>query len=70
MSNFKRQRVSNVKDHVKKGQKVKVKVLSMNAGKTALSMKEVDQETGEDIGRDRPHSKKVQYQSLSCINIY
>jgi len=51
VSNMSRQRVNNAKEFVKKGQKVWVKVTSINAGKVALSMKEADQETGEDIGR-------------------
>ena len=32
-----------------RGQPVKIKVLSISAGKMSLSMKEVDQETGEDL---------------------
>ena len=32
-----------------RGQPVRVKVLSISAGKMSLSMKEVDQETGEDL---------------------
>ncbi|VAW02404.1 Polyribonucleotide nucleotidyltransferase, partial [hydrothermal vent metagenome] len=35
---------------VKEGDKVKVKVLGFDRGKVRLSMKEVNQETGEDIG--------------------
>ena len=44
------QRVSKVTDVVKEGQKVKVKLLGFDdRGKVRLSMKVVDQETGEDI---------------------
>jgi polyribonucleotide nucleotidyltransferase len=44
------QRVNNVKDVVKEGDKVKVKVLGFDdRGKVRLSMKVVDQTTGEDL---------------------
>jgi polyribonucleotide nucleotidyltransferase len=44
------QRVQNVKDVVKEGDKVKVKLLGFDdRGKTRLSMKVVDQQTGEDL---------------------
>jgi polyribonucleotide nucleotidyltransferase len=43
-------RVANTKDVVKEGDKVKVKLLGMDErGKVRLSMKAVDQATGEDI---------------------
>jgi len=43
-------RVAKVNDVVKEGDKVKVKFLGMDErGKVRLSMKVVDQETGEDI---------------------
>ena len=42
-------RVQSVEEVVKRNQMVKVKVLSMGAGKIGLSMKEVDQDTGEDL---------------------
>jgi polyribonucleotide nucleotidyltransferase len=43
-------RVNNVKDVVKEGDKVKVKLLGFDdRGKTRLSMKVVDQTTGEDL---------------------
>jgi polyribonucleotide nucleotidyltransferase len=42
--------VQNVKDVVKEGDKVKVKLLGFDdRGKTRLSMKVVDQATGEDL---------------------
>jgi polyribonucleotide nucleotidyltransferase len=44
------QRVAKVNDVVKEGDKVKVKLLGFDErGKIRLSMKVVDQETGEDI---------------------
>ena len=42
-------RVGSVEEVVSRNQMVKVKVLTMAAGKISLSMKEVDQETGEDL---------------------
>uniref|UniRef100_A0A8D3E8E1 ATP-dependent RNA helicase DHX8 n=1 Tax=Scophthalmus maximus TaxID=52904 RepID=A0A8D3E8E1_SCOMX len=46
-------RIANVADVVTRGQKVKVKVLSFTGSKTSLSMKDVDQETGEDLNPNR-----------------
>ncbi|KAL2078112.1 hypothetical protein ACEWY4_025797 [Coilia grayii] len=46
-------RVANVGDVVSKGQRVKVKVLSFTGSKTSLSMKDVDQDTGEDLNPNR-----------------
>ncbi|XP_035704142.1 ATP-dependent RNA helicase DHX8 isoform X3 [Folsomia candida] len=42
-------RVNTPEDVVSKGQQVKVKVLSYNNDKVSLSIKDVDQETGEDL---------------------
>ena len=53
-------RVANVADVVKRGQRVNVKVLSITGNKMSLSMREVDQETGEDLnpaGTDRLRAK-------------
>ena len=48
------QRVAKVSDVVAQGDQVKVKVLGFDdRGKVKLSMKQVDQQTGEDIGRKR-----------------
>jgi len=45
-------RVASPKDVVKEGQAVKVKLLGFDdRGKVRLSMKQVDQTTGEDIGK-------------------
>ncbi|MEE6509572.1 hypothetical protein FKM82_026909 [Ascaphus truei] len=46
-------RVANVADVVSKGQRVKIKVLSFTGCKTSLSMKDVDQDTGEDMNPNR-----------------
>jgi len=54
-------RVANVSDVVSKGQNVKVKVLSITGKKVSLSMKDVDQNTGEDLNPDsgiRPSIKQ------------
>ena len=42
-------RVNRVEEVVNRGQAVKVKVLSIAGGKMSLSMKDADQETGEDL---------------------
>lgn len=48
-------RVANVSDHLSEGQAVKVKVLGIDdRGKIKLTMKEVNQETGEDLGPQTP----------------
>nr|AAH73477.1 MGC80994 protein [Xenopus laevis] len=46
-------RVANVADVVSKGQRVKIKVLSFTGCKTSLSMKDVNQDTGEDLNPNR-----------------
>ncbi|KAK5851181.1 hypothetical protein PBY51_001996 [Eleginops maclovinus] len=46
-------RIANVSDVVTKGQKVKAKVLSFTGTKASLSMKDVDQGTGEDLNPNR-----------------
>jgi polyribonucleotide nucleotidyltransferase len=52
------QRVGKVTDVVKVGDQVKVKVLGFDdRGKVKLSMKQVDQATGEDIGTKRQEAK-------------
>lgn len=54
------ERVANVKDHLNEGQAVKVKVLGFDdRGKIKLTMKEVNQETGEDLGpQARPEGEE------------
>jgi polyribonucleotide nucleotidyltransferase len=52
VSEISQQRVAKVADVLKVGDQVKVKVLGFDdRGKVKLSMKQVDQQTGEDIGR-------------------
>lgn len=55
ISEIKNERVSNVKEVLTEGQAVKVKVLAMDErGKVRLSMRLVDQDTGEEIADTRP----------------
>ncbi|KRZ74103.1 ATP-dependent RNA helicase DHX8 [Trichinella papuae] len=49
ISQIKNERVNAVTDVVTRGQKVKVKVLACSGNRTSLSMREVDQETGDDL---------------------
>lgn len=46
-------RVANVSDVVHRGERVRVKVLSMPGDKISLSIKDVDQDTGEDLNPTR-----------------
>ncbi|WP_157216705.1 polyribonucleotide nucleotidyltransferase [Flavisphingomonas formosensis] len=55
VSEMKNERVASPKDVVSEGQEVKVKVLEIdNRGKVRLSMRVVDQETGEELPDTRP----------------
>jgi polyribonucleotide nucleotidyltransferase len=55
--------VSKVADVVKLGDTVKVKVLGFDdRGKVKLSMRQVDQETGEDLGSRRQERQEQQVQ--------
>ncbi|CAI5441381.1 unnamed protein product [Caenorhabditis angaria] len=49
ISQLRNERVQAVADVLKRGEKVKVKVIKMDGNKLSLSLKEVDQETGEDL---------------------
>ncbi|XP_041365448.1 ATP-dependent RNA helicase DHX8-like isoform X2 [Gigantopelta aegis] len=51
-------RVTNVTDVVSRGQKVFVKVLSFTGNKTSLSMKDADQNSGEDLNPGKTKSLK------------
>ena len=54
VSELARERVNSPKDVVKEGQAVKVKLLGFDdRGKVRLSMKQVDQETGEDLSKKK-----------------
>jgi polyribonucleotide nucleotidyltransferase len=55
ISEIKNERVANVKEVLTEGQQVKVKVLAVDErGKVRLSMRLVDQETGEELPDTRP----------------
>ncbi len=55
VSEMKNERVASPKDVVSEGQEVKVKVLEIDPrGKVRLSMRVVDQETGEELPDSRP----------------
>ena len=49
-------RVNNVADVVQRGQRVRVKILNIVGTKISLSLKDVDQNTGEDLN---PASKRA-----------
>ncbi|KAK0414294.1 hypothetical protein QR680_007254 [Steinernema hermaphroditum] len=49
ISQIRQQRVNSVADEIQRGQKVLIKVIKMENDKISLSMKEVDQNTGEDL---------------------
>jgi polyribonucleotide nucleotidyltransferase len=52
VSQISNERVNKVSDVLQEGQTVKVKLLGFDdRGKTRLSMKVVDQETGEDLSK-------------------
>ena len=60
------QRVGKVADVVKLGDVVKVKVLGFDdRGKVKLSMRQVDQETGEDLGSRRPERQEQQVKAAT-----
>jgi polyribonucleotide nucleotidyltransferase len=60
------QRVGKVADVVKLGDNVKVKVLGFDdRGKVKLSMRQVDQETGEDVGSRRPERPEQQVKAAT-----
>ncbi|MDE0780442.1 MAG: S1 RNA-binding domain-containing protein, partial [Alphaproteobacteria bacterium] len=55
ISELKNERVSQVTDVINEGDEVKVKVIGMDdRGKVKLSMRVVDQETGEELEDTRP----------------
>jgi len=55
VSEIKNERVEKVSDVLSEGQEVKVKVLEIDPrGKVRLSMRVVDQETGEELEDNRP----------------
>ncbi|MGA7265115.1 MAG: S1 RNA-binding domain-containing protein, partial [Stellaceae bacterium] len=66
ISELAQQRVGKVADVVKLGDNVKVKVLGFDdRGKVKLSMRQVDQETGEDLGARRPERQEQQVKAAT-----
>ncbi|HEX2151391.1 MAG TPA: polyribonucleotide nucleotidyltransferase [Stellaceae bacterium] len=60
ISELSTQRVGKVSDVIKVGDSVKVKVLGFDdRGKVKLSMRQVDQQTGEDLGPSRRQSEQA-----------
>ncbi|GAB9463862.1 ATP-dependent helicase HrpA [Globisporangium polare] len=49
VSNVSTQRIASVKDAFRRGQQVKVKVISNTGGKLSLSIRDVDQQSGKDL---------------------
>jgi polyribonucleotide nucleotidyltransferase len=61
VSQIKNERVAKVSDVLTEGQTVKVKLVGFDdRGKTRLSMKVVDQETGEDLSSKTPEAAEVE----------
>jgi polyribonucleotide nucleotidyltransferase len=66
ISELAQQRVGKVADVVKLGDTVKVKVLGFDdRGKVKLSMRQVDQETGEDLGSRREERQEQQVRAAT-----
>ena len=55
--------MNSVEEVVSRGQKVKIKILSITGGKMSLTMKDVDQETGQDLN---PGGQKVRIINTVC----
>ena len=53
VAQIQKERVTDIKNVVRKGQPVKVKIISLVGSKMALSMKEVDQNSGKDLLPER-----------------
>uniref|UniRef100_A0A0N4Z3M9 RNA helicase n=1 Tax=Parastrongyloides trichosuri TaxID=131310 RepID=A0A0N4Z3M9_PARTI len=49
ISQVQNERISDINNYLERGQRVKVKIIKIDGSKIGLSMKEVDQETGEDL---------------------
>ena len=60
-------RVNDVNDVVKRNQPVKVKVLAVAGNRISLSMKEVNQQTGEDLAPRAHRSADVRTRAFACI---
>jgi ATP-dependent RNA helicase DHX8/PRP22 len=75
VSNLSANRISNVKEFVSRGDRVKVKLISISGAKLSMSMKDVNQKTGEDLmpqrstgGAERARQDNRSSDSRSWIN--
>ncbi|CAI5730536.1 unnamed protein product [Peronospora destructor] len=75
VSNLSSNRVNNVKDFAKRGDRVKVKLISISGAKLSMSMRDVDQKTGQDLmpqrssgGAERARQENKSSDSRSWIN--
>ena len=68
ISNIRDKRITNAFEAVQRNQNVKVKVIAIAGSKISLSMKEVDQETGEEIQK-RPKNRLANVNLKFCILI-
>ncbi|KAF1794410.1 P-loop containing nucleoside triphosphate hydrolase [Phytophthora cactorum] len=75
VSNLSANRVSNVKEFAKRGDRVKVKLISISGAKLSMSMRDVDQRTGKDLmpqrssdGAERARQENKASDSRSWIN--
>lgn len=57
-------RVEDIREVIRPNQEVKVKIISMENGKISLSMKDVDQTTGEDLTNQPPKSSYLNKTSI------
>ncbi|VDN03033.1 unnamed protein product [Thelazia callipaeda] len=65
ISQIQQERVNSVSDVLTRNQKVKVKVIKIELGKVGLSMKEVDQRTGQDL-KPRASTPVLDYTRAPC----
>ncbi|KAI9912062.1 hypothetical protein PsorP6_008910 [Peronosclerospora sorghi] len=77
LSNLSENRVSNAKEFAKRGDRVKVKLISISGTKLSMSMRDVDQKTGQDMmpqrsssGVEKARQENTSSDSRSWINPY
>lgn len=70
ISNVSSQRVGNLKDTMRRGQRVKVKVISITGAKLSMSIKDVDQQTGRDLMpmRSNDGAERARFENRSSDN--
>ncbi|RLN53802.1 hypothetical protein BBJ29_008484 [Phytophthora kernoviae] len=75
VSNLSTSRVSNVKEFINRGDRVKVKLISISGVKLSMSMRDVDQKTGQDLmpmrsndGAERARQESKSADPRSWIN--